>query len=204
MTTYTTIPSNAVIERAARSLRERTNVEAVVVESKAQALKLLLAKLTEGAEIYNNASATLQEIGFTDYLAEHPHRFKNVRHVIVGEPEAGRRYELRRRHSAVDYVVGSVNALTERGEMLFASHGGSQVPMYAFTAKHAIWVVGANKIVPTLEEAFRRVREYAHPLEDKRIGRTDPPTRIGKWLIYEYEWYDNRASVILVKEALGF
>ncbi len=204
MTTYTTIPANAVIERTVRNLRERTNVEAVVVETRAQALKLLVAKLPRGAEIYNNASITLNEIGFTDYLAEHPGKYRNVRSAIVGETDAAKRYELRRKLSAVDYVVGSVNAVTEQGEMVFASHGGSQVPMYAFTAKHVVWVVGANKIVPTIDDAIRRVREHAHPLEDKRIGRTDPPTRIGKWLIYEYEWYDGRASMIVVKEALGF
>lgn len=204
MTTYTTIPASAVIERTVRNLRERTNVEAVVVENRAQALKLLVAKLPRGAEIYNNASITLNEIGFTDELAEHSGRYRNARSVIVGETDPARRYELRRKLSAVDYVVGSVNAVTEAGEMVFASHGGSQVPMYAFSAKHVIWVVGANKIVPTLDDAMRRVREHARPLEDKRIGRTDPPTRIGKWLIYEYEWFDGRASMILVKEALGF
>jgi hypothetical protein len=114
--------------------------------------------------------------------------------------------ELRRSTSVVDYHIGSVNAVAQSGELVFASHGGSQIAGYAFTARHVIWVVGTQKIVPTLEDAFRRVREHAHPLEDRRISRLEHPqrSRIGKWLIFESEWAAGRAFVILVREPLGF
>ena len=53
----------------------------------------------------------------------------------------------------------SVNAVTREVELLFASHGGSQLAGYTFTAEHVVWVVGAQKIVPDLDEAFRRARD---------------------------------------------
>jgi L-lactate utilization protein LutC len=65
----------------------------------------------------------------------------------------------RRLQSSPEYVVGSVHAITEQGQVLIASASGSQLASYVFGASHMIWVVGAQKIVRDLEERFRRVRE---------------------------------------------
>jgi len=112
--------------------------------------------------------------------------------------------EWRRLLSSPEYVVGSVHAVMEQGQVLIASASGSQLASYVFGADHVIWVVGVQKIVRGLDEGFRRVREYSYPLEHERIQALGMPgSFVAKNLVVERE-RPGRISVILVKEVLGF
>lgn len=103
------------------------------------------------------------------------------------------------------YFLGSVHAVAQTGEIVTASASGSQVPAYAFSSPNVIWVIGVQKIVPTLDEAITRVREYVLPLEDARMKKAGfPGSIIGKLLTLEYEMMPNRITAIFVKEKLGF
>ncbi len=207
MQTYTAVPTDEVINRTVESLKSRTNIEAVVAESGAQALEMLIGKIREGSEIFPNGSVTLNQIGFTDYLAGNPDTYRNLRQVVAGEPDAAKRAQLRRRTTIIaDYYVGSVHAVAETGEVVTASMGGAQLAAYVFGAANVIWVVGAQKIVPNLEAALRRVREHSLPLEDARMRESGSAngSSIGKLLIVERESRSGRISIILVKESLGF
>ena len=69
-----------------------------------------------------------------------------------------------------------------------------------------IWVVGAQKIVASLEEGLRRVREHAVVLETARMRSLGySGSMIGKVLIFERERVPGRKiGMILVNEKLGF
>ena len=71
---------------------------------------------------------------------------------------------IRRLGSAPDVMLGSVHAVTETGTLVTASMGGSQLGPYASGAGRVILVVGTQKIVADLDDAFRRIEEYAFPL----------------------------------------
>jgi hypothetical protein len=102
-------------------------------------------------------------------------------------------------------MVGSVHAVTEDGQVIIASFGGSQLPGYAAGAGHVVWVVGAQKIVPTLEDGFKRIREYSYPLEDERLLQSlGVNSAINKLLIVSGEVRPGRTTMIIVKEKLGF
>ena len=58
--------------------------------------------------------------------------------------------EIWRLMSTPDVIVGSVHAVTETGSLVIASASGSQLPGYAGGSGRAIWVVGAQKVVPDL------------------------------------------------------
>jgi LUD domain len=73
--------------------------------------------------------------------------------------------EIWRLMSTPDVIVGSVAAVTEAGSLVVASASGSQLPGYAGAAARAIWIVGAQKVVPDLPAALRRVEDHALPLE---------------------------------------
>jgi hypothetical protein len=67
-------------------------------------------------------------------------------------------------------------------------------------------VAGTQKIVPTLDAALKRVREYALPQEDKRmksLGR--PGSAINKLLIIEAEpaMLQRNVHLILVNHLVG-
>ncbi len=50
-----------------------------------------------------------------------------------------------------------------------ASASGSQLPGYAGGAARAIWIVGAQKVVPDLPAALRRVEDHCLPLLYERM-----------------------------------
>ena len=96
-------------------------------------------------------------------------------------------------------------SVTEQGQVLVASGGGGQIGPYASGAGMVIWVVGAQKLVRTLEEGLRRLQEYALPLEDERmraaIGRS---TRLNQILIINGSLRPHRLKMVIVKEQLSF
>ena len=61
---------------------------------------------------------------------------------------------------APDSMVGNVLTIAEDGTLVAASATGSQLAPYASTAGEVI-LVGSLKIVPVLETAFGRIRQYA-------------------------------------------
>jgi len=69
-----------------------------------------------------------------------------------------------------------------------------------------IWVVGTQKIVPTLDAAIKRVREYSLPREDERMKSLGAlGSRITKLLIIESEppFVQRNVNLILVNQLLG-
>jgi LUD domain len=86
-----------------------------------------------------------------------------------------------------------------------ASASGSQLAPYSSGAGKVVWIVGSQKIVPTLDDGMRRVEEYALPLEDARARLTyGEGSFVGKVLTFYRESMPGRINVILVKEKLGF
>jgi len=66
-----------------------------------------------------------------------------------------------------------------------------------------VLVIGAQKVVRDLAEAFRRVEEYCLPLEDQRALRVyGQHSGVNKLLILNKE-HSGRIQVVLVKEPLG-
>ncbi len=112
--------------------------------------------------------------------------------------------EIRKLIAAPDFMVGSVNALTEDGVLVVASATASQIGPYANTAGKVILVVGSQKIVPDLETALRRIREHVMPWEEAQVRKAaNMGTFVGKILIIEREWINERMTVILVRELIG-
>lgn len=127
---------------------------------------------------------------------------------------------LRRLGSQADYYLASANAISRDGELVFFSAYGNRVSGISY-AKNAIVVAGTNKLVPNLEEAVKRAREYATPLNCKRLNFNTPCFKDGicrkeiclfpdykrmccQILIIEAEISPDRLKVILVGENLGF
>ena len=66
-------------------------------------------------------------------------------------------------------------------------------------------LVGTQKIVSDLDEAFRRIDEYAFPLEDARAeAEYGVHSGVNKVLIVNRELTPGRTTVVFVDEVLGF
>lgn len=202
---YDVLPSLDTVRRAADAMMER-NVIVQLAKDRAEALQAVKDLIPAGSEVMTGASRTLEQIGFMELLKSGPHPWHNLKTAILAETDPVKQVVLRRQATLAEYFLGSVHAIAETGEVVIASASGSQIPSYAFSSPHVIWVAGAQKIVPTLEDAIRRVRDYVLPLEDKRMKAAGASgSQIAKLLIFEREAYrKGRVTLVLVNEKLGF
>jgi hypothetical protein len=204
---YSTLPTPAHIHRTLEAVQAR-GIEAELVETKEAALERVQSLIPAGAVVMTGGSMTLREIGLENLLITGKHPWRNFKADLLAEKDPAKQSALRMQGTLAEYFLGSVNALAETGEMVFASATGSQLPAYAYSSRNVMWVVGAQKIVPTLEDALRRVREYVLPLESERqksVGNK-AGSFIGRILILEREpaYLRRNLRLILVDQILGF
>lgn len=155
----------------------------------------------------NGASRTLEQIGFTALLKSGQHPWNNLHASIFAETDPVKQGALRKQAVLSDFYLGSVHALAETGELIIASNTGSQLPHIVFTSPNIIFVIGTNKIVPSVSEALARLDEHVIPLEDERMKQAyGMGTTLSKTLIFHRESPATKRPVhiLLVEEVLGF
>lgn len=179
------------------------HIEAVVVDTAAEARALVLGLVPEGSEVHWAKSKTLEDLGLTELFLD-PARYDAVRphYMVLDRKTQGR--EIRKISSAPDFMLGSVQAVTRDGALVSASYSGSQIGPYAAGAGRVILVVGTQKIVPDLDAALRRIRETVTPYEDARLReQMGRGTHLAKLLVTFMEPLPGRTTVIIVREPVG-
>ena len=200
---FTTLAPDERIAAAAAAL-ERNGVRTLLATTGADARGLVASLLVDGAEVYNNTSRTLEEIGVADDI-ERSGRYQPLRLRLYRMDREMQRRELRVLAASPDYVVGSVHALTEGGSLLIASASGSQLGPLVSGAGQAILVIGAQKIVRDVAAGMRRIYEYCYPLEDARARKAyGVPSGVNNILVINKVMAPDRITAIIVKQRLGF
>jgi hypothetical protein len=191
------------LERAAAALTAN-GFTVEILDDAAAARTRIQDLIPEGATVFTGASETLRLSGIEEDLNKSG-RYQAVRPRVLAMDRATRADDIRRLIASPDIIVGSVAALTETGSLVVASASGSQLPGYAGGAAQAIWIVGAQKVVPDLNTALRRVEEHALPLESARAQVAyGQPSAINRLLILNAEFQTGRGTVLLLREAIGF
>lgn len=194
--------SEETIQRVAQRIRDR-NIEVVVVDDGDQARKEVLERLPEGAEVHSAKSQTLKDAGIFDTIHDES-RYDALRPRYLKMDRKTQAREIRKLIAAPDFMLGSVNAVTEEGILVITSASAGQMGPYASSAGKVILVVGSQKIVPDLETALRRIHDYVLPWEDTQVRQVlNIGSFIGKTLLIEKEWIDGRMTVILVRQPIG-
>ncbi|GHO81329.1 membrane protein [Ktedonobacter sp. SOSP1-85] len=200
---FTQLASEKQIEKTVQALQAH-GIRVVVFDTSEEARTYVLDLIPDGAEVYNSPSRTLELIGLAEQI-EHPTHFQSVRARLQALDHITQRNEMRKLIASSEVLVGSVHAITEEGEILIASGVGSQLGAAAYGAGLVIWVVGTQKLVGTLEDGFRRIREHSLPLESERSQQVyGQPSAINKLLIINAEHEPGRITMVLVKQQLGF
>ena len=190
------------LERAAAALTAR--YFAVEILDDAVAARARVKELIpEGASVFTGASETLRLSGIEEDINKSG-RYDSIKSRPLMD-RVTQRNEIWAALSTPDVLVGSVAAVTETGSLVAASASGSQLPGYAGAAARVIWVVGAQKVVPDLTAALRRVEEHCLPLESERAMRVyGRPSAVNRVLILNAEPEPGRGTVLLLREAIGF
>lgn len=201
MDKWTKLPGDGVIAKTIAALVEN-GINAEVVASGEEAKKRLLELLPGKAEVMNNTSTTMDTLGVTKEILESG-RYNVVRVKLMDETVDPK--DKKKLAAAADFVVGSVHAVTEKGQVLIASQSGSQIPAYAYGSEHVIWIVGTHKIVKNIDEGMKRIYEHSLPLEDARAQAAyGIGSSVAKILIINKEKVAGRMHLIFVNEVLGF
>lgn len=204
ITNLTQQVSEETIERTKLAL-EQHGINVIIVENKEQALNLMKEMIPKGSEVMTGSSTTLQQIGFMDLYLSEKNPWVNLGSPIFLEKDPKKQFEMRRKSTTAQYFTASVNAITEEGELVAVDGSGSRVGAYPFGAEKLFLVSGVNKIVPTLNDAFDRIKNVVYPLENDRAKQRYGRNAVfGKWVIIENEVIKDRITLILIKEELGF
>jgi L-lactate utilization protein LutC len=191
------------LERAAEALTAH-GFTAEILDDAAAARARVSDLIPEGARVFTAASETLRLSGIDEDINASG-RYQAVKPRVLAIDRATGADEIRRLLASPDVVVGSVAALTETGSLVAASGSGSQLPAYSGGAARAIWIVGAQKVVPDLSTALRRVEDHVLPLESARTQTAYGwPSAVNRLLIMNAEPRPGRATVLLLREAIGF
>lgn len=116
-----------------------------------------------------------------------------------------------------DIYLTSANAISFDGQIVNIDGMGNRTAATCYGPKQVIYVIGKNKIAPSLEEAIKRARNIAAVQNAKRYNRKTPCTITGKcedclspecicgvMTIHRKKLYGLKTTVILVNEEAGF
>ena len=200
---FTTLPDEHALQASVVALEEHGFSVEVVGDLDA-ARQAVLARIPEGVSVMTNASVTLAETGITDAINDAGGRWESARNKMFALDFATQAQEMKAIGGQPDYTLGSVHAVTRDGTLVIASASGSQLASYAWGAANVILVVGAQKLVPTLEAAHQRIYQHSLPLEDARAQAAyGQRSQVGKILEIHQE-LPGRIHVVLVRQRVGF
>jgi hypothetical protein len=207
MTTSVSAPSLTdpakTLEQVAAALRAN-NFAVEILDDAAAARARVKDLIPEGASVFTGASETLRLSGIDEDI-NGSGRYESVKARSVTMDRATQLAEIWQMIACPDVVVGSVAAVTETGSLVAASASGSQLAGYSGAAARVIWVVGAQKVVPDLSTALRRIEDHCLPLEDERAMKAyGVPSALNRVLVLNAEPHPGRGTVLLLREATGF
>lgn len=196
---------------------KKRNIAGFSCQDKEEANEKIIELIPLDATIGISGSQTLDEIGIVNALESRGNKVFNQYKQNISREES---LAIRRQGAQADFYLASANAVSETGEIVFFSAYGNRSAGIAL-ARNVIIVCGINKIVPTLQEALIRARQYATPLNCKRLNWNGACLQGGicrkeicfspeykrmccQVLIIEAEVTPDRLRVILAGEGLGF
>jgi hypothetical protein len=199
---FTALPDDQTLAATVIALEEHGfSVEAV--DDLDAAREAVLARIPEGSSVMTNTSVTLDESGVAAAI-NGGGPYESVRNKMMALDFEKQAQEMKALAGQADFALGSVHAITADGTLIIASASGSQLASYAWGAAKVIFVVGAQKIVPTVEDAHERIAEHSLKLEDGRaVAVYGQHSFVGKVLEIRQE-LPGRVHVVLVRQSVGF
>lgn len=201
------------VEKVLNAL-QRNNMKGIYVEDEDELLQVIKELIEEKSVVGVGDSMTLLETGVLDFLRKGNYTFLDkYREGITSEEKKS----IYIQNFSADTFLCSTNALTEDGQLYNIDGNGSRVAPMIYGPKQVIIVAGINKLVQNKEEAEKRVRNYAAPIDAKRLNKHTPCTKLGRcvdckspdricndFVTITGQFVKDRIKVIIVGKALGY
>ena len=200
---FTSLPDEHVLAATVVALEEH-GFSVEVVDDLDAARAAVLARVPDGSSVMTNTSVTLAETGIADAINDGGGRWESARNKMFALDFATQAQEMKAIGGQPDYALGSVHAVTADGTLVIASASGSQLASYAWGAANVIFVVGSQKLVPTLAAAHERIYQHSLPLEDARAQAAyGQHSQVGKILEIHAE-LPGRIHIVLIRQQAGY
>ena len=201
-----------------KSTLEGNNFEVFFVRNTAEAKTIVMEKIIPAINpksVSWGGSITFTATGLYDILKNN----SDFKAIDPYEKNVSSEETLeRRRQSLLVYLfLAGTNAVTEAGQLVNLDMIGNRIAGITFGPKNVIVFIGRNKIVPDLESAMFRIKNYAAPVNTMRLSKKTPcsktsyceecksPDRIcNTWTITEKSFPQGRIKIVLINEESGF
>lgn len=201
------------VERTIKNINSR-NMEGYYIKDRQQLFEKLKDLIADGSTVGVGDSMTLFQTGVIDFLRSGKFNFLDKYEDGLGSDD---KREIYIKNFSADTFVCSTNAITENGELYNIDGNGSRVAPMIYGPKQVILVTGINKIVKNVDEAEIRVRQYAAPIDAKRLNKDTPCAKLGycidckspnricnDFVIIRGQFIKGRIKILIVGEILGY
>jgi L-lactate utilization protein LutB len=207
--------NKARAEKIIRSLEKR-NMKGFYYEDSKEAVQHICTLIKEGDLVGLGGSETIIETGLIDEL-------RNLKIQLLDRYKEGITKadidRMRTEGLLSDVFIASTNAITLDGKLVNQDGIGNRVACMIFGPEKVIIVTGMNKVVPTVDDAIKRIKSIAAPLDSIRVNvetpchhtgvcnepHCYPPNRIcSQLVIIESSMAKDRIHVFLIGEELGY
>lgn len=187
--------------------------EAYYCANKEEALSKALELIPKGASVGWGGALSAQQIGLLEAVSAG--EYIAIDRDQAKSPEE--RVELQKKALLADVFITGANALSMDGQMVNIDGNGNRVAAIVYGPDTVLVIAGMNKAVDTLEDAVRRARTVAAPMNKQRFPMQTPCEVTGtcancksegcicnQLLITRNSKPAGRIKVILVGQELGF
>lgn len=193
---------------------ERHRMSGYYVESIPKLHHLVKSLLHTGERIGCGDSATLEETRIFDLLRQGDYQFLDKHQPGLGRQE---KRDIYLQNFSCDTFVTGINAVTADGKLFNIDGNGRRVAPILYGPEQVIAVAGTNKLVRNVDEAIRRARQIAAPLDAARLEKGTPCTKLGTcvdcqhpnricndFVLITGQFTAGRIKVILIQGDYGF
>lgn len=152
-----------------KNLKSR-HFDAYYCADKAAALEKALELVPKGASVGWGGAKSAAEIGLLDALNTTEYRAIDRNKCTTPEEKK----EAQRKCLLADVFVTGANAISMDGQMVNIDGIGNRAGAIVYGPDSVIVVAGMNKVMDTLEEAVRRARTVAAPMNKQRFDSQTP------------------------------
>ena len=160
--------------RLVENLKNR-HFEAYYCDTKEDALMKALELIPEGSSVGWGGAMSAQQIGLMEALTAG--NYRTIDRDLAPTPEL--REQAMRDCLGADYFITGANAISLDGQMVNIDGTGNRVAAIIYGPKNVLVVVGMNKVCDTLDDAMKRARTVASPMNMQRFDKDTPCAKTG-------------------------
>ena len=201
------------INRTIESLK-KNNMNGYYAKSREELINIIEGIVKSGSKVSCGGSMTLFETGVIEHLRCGRYEFLDRYKEGLTKEDV---VDIYKKAFFADAYFVSSNAVTEKGELYNVDGNGNRVAAMLYGPDKVIVICGVNKIVKDVDEAIKRNRECAAPINAKRLNKKTPCTKVGycmdcnspericnEYTLIKRQNNPERIHVIFLNENIGY